>query len=127
MRSIFLRRVAFSPAAAISLTKTKAGTIVKNTAQPRIRSSHSQSSATPTTPAKGTLDVGGLFFFHDGFDSDLAAAFAPSFTVRQDFVTPEEEENLAKEVEPHLSRQVYEKDHWDDVRMSLLSPMLPLH
>ena len=38
-----------------------------------------------------------------------------SFRLIKDFVTTTEEESLFKEVEPHLKRQVYEKDHWDEV------------
>ena len=38
-----------------------------------------------------------------------------SMTLIKDFITTEEEESLFKEVEPHLKRQVYEKDHWDEV------------
>ena len=45
-----------------------------------------------------------------------AALLQSSFRLHPNFITPEEEENLMKEVEPHLKRQVYEKDHWDDVR-----------
>ena len=36
-------------------------------------------------------------------------------TLIKDFITTEEEESLFNEVEPHLKRQVYEKDHWDEV------------
>merc|ERR1712098_74521 len=30
------------------------------------------------------------------------------------FITDQEEENFMSEIEPHLKRQIYEKDHWDD-------------
>ena len=50
-----------------------------------------------------------------------AKAFCNSFTLYQDFITPVEESNLVTEVEPHLTRQVYEKDHWDDVRITSLN------
>ena len=42
--------------------------------------------------------------------------FSSSFLVHEDFVTVEEEAALMAEVEPHLKRLVYEKDHWDEVR-----------
>jgi hypothetical protein len=38
-----------------------------------------------------------------------------SFFLINEFVSAAEEESLFKEVEPHLKRQVYEKDHWDEV------------
>ena len=41
-----------------------------------------------------------------------------SFRLIKDFVSTTEEESLFKEVEPHLKRQVYEKDHWDEVNES---------
>ncbi len=50
-----------------------------------------------------------------------ANAFCKSFTLYQDFITPVEESNLVIEVDPHLKRQVYEKDHWDDVRIITLN------
>lgn len=56
------------------------------------------------------------FRFSAGFDSALAAKFSSSFLVHEDFVTAEEEAALMSEVEPHLGRLVYEKDHWDEVR-----------
>ena len=50
-----------------------------------------------------------------------ANAFFSSFTLHQDFITQVEESNLVTEVDPHLKRQVYEKDHWDDVRVISLN------
>ena len=38
-----------------------------------------------------------------------------SFTLYTKFITSDEESSLVREVEPHLKRLVYEKDHWDDV------------
>ena len=32
----------------------------------------------------------------------------------QDFITLEEEESFVKEMDPHLKRHIYEKDHWDE-------------
>ncbi|CAB3405612.1 unnamed protein product [Caenorhabditis bovis] len=34
--------------------------------------------------------------------------------IKRDFITPEEEESLLREVEPHMKRLRYEKSHWDD-------------
>uniref|UniRef100_A0AC34RPG9 Alpha-ketoglutarate-dependent dioxygenase AlkB-like domain-containing protein n=2 Tax=Panagrolaimus sp. JU765 TaxID=591449 RepID=A0AC34RPG9_9BILA len=36
-------------------------------------------------------------------------------TVKEDFITIQEEESLLKEIEPHMKRLRYEKSHWDDV------------
>ncbi len=55
-----------------------------------------------------------LYHFHAGFDPALASKFSSSFVVRADFVSAEEERALMAEVEPHLKRQVYERDHWDE-------------
>ena len=70
--------------------------------------SASASSASEATTSK--------FRFSSGFDTALAAKFSSSFLVHEDFVTAEEEAALMSEVEPHLGRLVYEKDHWDEVR-----------
>lgn len=56
------------------------------------------------------------FFFHPGFSQDNKEKFADSFLIYENFVTEKEEESFMKEMEPHLKRHVYEKDHWDDVR-----------
>ena len=37
-----------------------------------------------------------------------------SLIIIPDFINEEEETSLCKEVEPHLKRLVYEKDHWDE-------------
>ena len=44
----------------------------------------------------------------------------------QDFVSAEEEAALMAEVEPHLKRLVYEKDHWDEVQLFKLKALLHL-
>ena len=44
-----------------------------------------------------------------------AEGFFNSFTFCEDFISDIEESNLVLEVQPHLERQVYEKDHWDEV------------
>ena len=55
------------------------------------------------------------FYFHPGFNPDNKKKFAESFLVFENFVSEGEERNFMKEMEPHLKRHVYEKDHWDDV------------
>ena len=37
-----------------------------------------------------------------------------SFRIIPNFISEEEEVALCKEVEPHLKRLVYEKNHWDE-------------
>ena len=36
------------------------------------------------------------------------------------FVSEGEERTFMKEMEPHLKRHVYEKDHWDDVSWGII-------
>ena len=55
------------------------------------------------------------FYFHPGFNPDNKEKFAESFLVFENFVSEGEERTFMKEMEPHLKRHVYEKDHWDDV------------
>ena len=55
------------------------------------------------------------YFYHPGFADDWKERFSESFLLYDDFVSEEEEQKLVKEVEPHLKRLVYEKDHWDEV------------
>ena len=55
------------------------------------------------------------FYFHPGFNPDNKEKFAESFLVFENFVSEGEERTFMKEIEPHLKRHVYEKDHWDDV------------
>jgi len=40
--------------------------------------------------------------------------FAKSFQIFDDFITESEESSFISEMEPHLKRHIYEKDHWDD-------------
>ena len=58
------------------------------------------------------------YSFHPGFrdsDSDsFKESFCKSFLIYEDFISEAEEENLCREVDPHLKRLVYEKDHWDE-------------
>jgi len=45
---------------------------------------------------------------------DILKSLQISFKIIPDFINEEEELSLFKEVEPHLKRLVYEKDHWDE-------------
>ena len=54
-------------------------------------------------------------FFGPNWSEDSMQQVFKSMTLIKDFISTEEEESLFKEVEPHLKRQVYEKDHWDEV------------
>ena len=57
------------------------------------------------------------YYFHQNWLSENKAEFTESFIVHDDFVTETEEESLMSELEPHLKRHIYEKDHWDDVSL----------
>ena len=48
-----------------------------------------------------------------------AEGFFNSFTLCENFIDSVEESNLVDEVQPHLERQVYEKDHWDEVSYTI--------
>ena len=47
----------------------------------------------------------------------LLKSMMESCSVREDFITVEEEKSLLKEIEPHMKRLKYEKSHWDDVSL----------
>ena len=53
-------------------------------------------------------------FFHPGFPAENVTKFSDSFLVYEDVVNEDEEEAFMKEMEGHLKRHIYEKDHWDD-------------
>ena len=59
------------------------------------------------TPAEDILEA---------TDTETADILKGNIAVYQNFITEEEEKALFDEVEPHLKRLRYEKDHWDDVR-----------
>ena len=59
-------------------------------------------------------------FVLEASDMETADILKGNIAVYQDFVTEEEENSLFDEVEPHLKRLRYEKDHWDDVRTTSL-------
>jgi len=53
-------------------------------------------------------------YFHPGFNPENVENFTKSFLVFENVVDENEEEIFMKEMEPHLKRHIYEKDHWDD-------------
>lgn len=55
------------------------------------------------------------FVFSPTFPDELKDEFRSSFIVHENFASPEEEDRLMAEFEPHLKRHIYEKDHWDNV------------
>jgi len=54
------------------------------------------------------------FSYSKNFPEDLKQKFSNSFLIYENFVTPEEEENMMIEFEKHFKRHLYEKDHWDN-------------
>ena len=55
------------------------------------------------------------FAFSNNWSDDNRREFIGSFLIYNEFITTLEEEQFMSEVEPHLKRHIYEKDHWDDV------------
>ena len=53
--------------------------------------------------------------FHPSWRANNKHKFAQSFLIYDDFISEDEERSFMAEMEPHLKRHVYEKDHWDDV------------
>ena len=88
-----------------------------NTARKRALSSFSTTatslSSTPT-PTFTHTSTSHLYHFHSSFPSCLEEQFTSSFLVMEEVVTEEEEQSFMEEMEGHLKRHVYEKDHWDD-------------
>ena len=58
-----------------------------------------------------------LIYFHNSskWPKTLLENMVGSCSVRENFITEEEEKSLLKEIEPHMKRLKYEKSHWDDV------------
>jgi len=54
------------------------------------------------------------FAYSVNFPSELKEQFEESFLVHTNFISLAEEHSLMGELEPHLKRHLYEKDHWDD-------------
>ena len=48
------------------------------------------------------------------WNQDLRENLEISLKIIPNFITDKDEESLVKEVEPHLKRLVYEKNHWDE-------------
>ncbi|EYB97584.1 hypothetical protein Y032_0139g2109 [Ancylostoma ceylanicum] len=57
-----------------------------------------------------------LVHFHNPtlWPNELKTAVATGCRVTPSFITEEEENELLREVEPHMKRLRYEKSHWDD-------------
>ena len=64
------------------------------------------------------------FSFSNNWSEDNKKEFIDSFLIYNDFITKQEEEQFMSEVEPHLKRHIYEKDHWDDVSVNISCPTL---
>ena len=56
-----------------------------------------------------------LYKFCGNFPAERRAGFMASFRLQLDFVSRAEEEPFVSEMEPHLTRHKYERDHWDNV------------
>jgi len=54
------------------------------------------------------------YHFHPSFDPQHVEPFKESFLIYENLLTEDEEANFMTEMEPHLKRHIYEKDHWDD-------------
>jgi DNA-binding transcriptional regulator GbsR (MarR family) len=55
-----------------------------------------------------------LIFNEAKWSPEILEAARQSCSVCENFITEEEERNLLDEIEPHMKRLKYEKDHWDD-------------
>jgi len=58
--------------------------------------------------------AGSFVDFTSGHTTQSSQEFIQSFQLWTDFISDDEECQLAKEVERDLKRQQYEKDHWDE-------------
>lgn len=52
--------------------------------------------------------------FQGSWPEDVKHKLLADMTIIENFVTPEEEAEILKEIEPYLKRMRYERDHWDD-------------
>ncbi|OWF42119.1 alpha-ketoglutarate-dependent dioxygenase alkB homolog 7, mitochondrial-like [Mizuhopecten yessoensis] len=57
--------------------------------------------------------LGDINSFMTTSDSQTANELGPVMLVYQNFISPEEEEQLFNEIEPYMKRLRYEYDHWD--------------
>ena len=55
------------------------------------------------------------FAFSKNWSDEHRREFIDSFLIYNEFISKSEEEQFMNEVEPHLKRHIYEKDHWDNV------------
>ncbi|CAJ0586677.1 unnamed protein product, partial [Mesorhabditis spiculigera] len=64
--------------------------------------------------AQGSLSS--LLHFHNAekWPKYMKELIDKNVTVTRDFITPDEESELLREIEPHMKRLRYEKSHWDD-------------
>lgn len=46
---------------------------------------------------------------------DLEKIFKRDLILKEDFISPNEEQTLLNEIEPYMKKLRYEFDHWDDV------------
>ena len=60
------------------------------------------------------------FAFSKNWSDEHRREFIDSFLIYNEFISKSEEEQFMNEVEPHLKRHIYEKDHWDDVSLRFI-------
>lgn len=54
-------------------------------------------------------------------NDDWKTELLETMKVFPDFITPEEEDSIFKEVEPYMKRLRYEFSHWDDVSITTIT------
>jgi hypothetical protein len=82
-----------------------------------IISRHSSSKQVQCDSKKDQADITipDYLYFHKNFDVSLKHVLVNDMTVIENFISPDEENSILKEIEPYLKRLRYEFDHWDDV------------
>lgn len=55
-----------------------------------------------------------IFDFVGHWPDEEKEQFLSDMIIKHDFITPQEEEEILKEIDPYLKRLKYEFDHWDD-------------
>lgn len=63
--------------------------------------------------ARTTSTIGNLNNIKD--DDNWRTELLATMRIFQNFISPEEEDSLFREVEPYMKRLRYEFSHWDDV------------